>query len=420
MSQKPPGVYATRCRIIPNIDGYFQISLLNTTASPMSLAATECLGSLAKIDRTADQAQHSEELEKRNLEQLIQFGENLSSHQGRQISNLISQFPKIFASNPKKPARLKHMQRCIITEDTHPVIRKPYLIPYAWHQETDKQISEMLQNNIIRPSSSLWNAPVILVKKKDGSIRFVCDFRGLSEVTKKETYPLPHIRDVLDKMHGTKYWSTLDAASAYWSMPLHETDKEKTAFSMPHGKFEFNVTPFGLCNAGASYQRLMDIPLSGLSSTQVLEYINDIVIFTKSFPEHLSDVTEIFQSLQASKISLKLSKCRFASSKVDFLGYELSRNGIQPQTRLTNAIRTYQRPLSKKELKGFLGLAGFYRAFVPNFSLISSPLNKLTSDSSQYVWTDNCEHAFCHLKDLLTSKPILQFPDLNMPIYSRS
>ena len=189
-------------------------------------------------------------------------------------------------------------------------------------------------------------------------MRFVCDFRGLNDVTKKDTYPLPHIRDVLDKMHGAKYWSTLDAASAYWSMPLNETDKEKTAFSMPRGKFEFNVTPFGLCNAGASYQRLMDITLSGLSSSRILAYMDDIVVFSRSFPEHLYDLTEIFQRLQTSNISLKLSKCLFASSKVDFLGYELSRNGIQPQARLTGAIRTYQRPSSKKELKGFLGFAG--------------------------------------------------------------
>ena len=240
-------------------------------------------------------------------------------------------------------------------------------------------------------------------------MHFVCDFRGLNDVTQKDTYPLPHIRDVLDKMHGAKDWSTLDVASAYWSMPLNERDKEKTAFSMPHGKFEFNVTPFGLCNAGASYQRLMDITLSSLSSSRILAYMDDIVVFSRSFPEHLYDLTEIVQRLQTSNISLKLSKCLFASSKVDFLGYELSRNGIQPQARLTDAIRTYQRPSTKKELKGFLGLAGFYRAFVPNFSVISQPLNKLTSEYSQYVWTDDCEQAFCHLKDLLTSKPILHF-----------
>ena len=154
--------------------------------------------------------------------------------------------------------------------------------------------------------------------------------------------------------------------------------------------------------------------MSDLYSSGILAYMDDIVIFSRSSPEHLSDLTEIFQRLQASNISLQLSKCLFASSKVDILGYELAHNGLQPQARLTYASRSYQRPSSKKGQKGFLGLASFYRAFVPNFSMISRPLNKLTSDYSQYVWTEDCEQAFCHLKDL-TSKPILQFPDLSKP-----
>ena len=134
-----------------------------------------------------------------------------------------------------------------------------------------------------------------MVKKKDNSMRFVCDFRGLNDVTKKDTYPLPHIRDIIDKMHGAKYWTTLDAASAYWSIPLAEADKEKTAFSVPQGKFEFNVTPYGLCNAGASYQRMIYITLAGLPSDRILAYMDDIVIFSKTFSEHLKNREQVFQ-----------------------------------------------------------------------------------------------------------------------------
>ena len=137
----------------------------------------------------------------------------------------------------------------------------------------------MLTNDIIRPSYSPWNARVILVKKKDNSNRFVCDFRGVNDVSKKETYPLPHIKDVIDKIAGAKYWSTQDAASAYWSIPLSENDKEKTAFSVPRGKFEFNVMPFGLSNSRATYQRMMDMCLSGLPTDKLLSYMDDIVIF---------------------------------------------------------------------------------------------------------------------------------------------
>eukprot|EP00112_Aurelia_sp_Birch-Aquarium-sp1_P026204 Seg914.4 transcript_id=Seg914.4/GoldUCD/mRNA.D3Y31 product="Retrovirus-related Pol polyprotein from transposon 17.6" pseudo=true protein_id=Seg914.4/GoldUCD/D3Y31 len=230
---------------------------------------------------------------------------------------------------------------------------------------------------------------------------FVCDFRKLNDVTKKDTYPLPHIKDVLDKMSGSVHWSILDAASAYWPMPLSEEDREKTAFSVPRGKFEFNVTPYGLCNAGASYQRLMDICLSGLPADRVLAYMDDIVIFTPNFDAHLHQLKTVFTRLLSAGITLKASKCVIAHWKVEFLGYESSADGIQPQQRLTEAIRNFPCPTSKKELKRFLGLAGFYRQFIQGFAEISKPLNRLTNDAVVYAWDETCQDAFATLKDQL-------------------
>ena len=275
----------------------------------------------------------------------------------------------------------------------------------------------MLDNGIIRPSSSPWNSPTILVKKKDGSMRFVCDFHGLNDVTKKDSYPLPHIRDVIDRMHDSQFWTTLDAASAYWSMPVNELDKENTAFSVPRGKYEFNVTSFGLCNAGASYQRMIDMSLSGLNSDRILAYMDDIVVFSKTFDDHVASIAQLFGRLRASGISLKLSKCIFASNKMDFLGLELSSHGIKPQPRLTEAIELYKRPSKRKEFRGFLGLAGFCRAFISTFAGISAPLNALTSDIVPFPWTSECEDAFLQLKAKLISEPILKFPDLNQPFF---
>ena len=163
-----------------------------------------------------------------------------------------------------------------------------------------------------------------MVKKKD-------DFRRLNKDTQRDPYLLLHIRDVLDQMHVAKFWSTLDAAAAYWSIPLAEDDKTKTAFSVPRGKFEFNVMPYGLSNAGASYQRMIDIALSGLPSNRILTYMDDIVIFSKSFEDHIENLRQVFQSLRSSCISLKLSKCVLASDRVDFLGFRLSKEGIHPQ-----------------------------------------------------------------------------------------
>ena len=160
---------------------------------------------------------------------------------------------RVFALNPKKTETTDKLLHKIETNGSNPQLRRPYRIAHAHLKEVNNQVEEMLKNGIIRDSVSPWNAPVLLVKKKDGSVRFVCDFRALNDVTDKDTYPLPLISDVIDKMEGNSYWTSLDAASAYWSVPIAEVDKEKTSFTVLRGKYEFNVTPFGLCNAGATY-----------------------------------------------------------------------------------------------------------------------------------------------------------------------
>ena len=348
-------LYATRCRIIPNIDGIFQISLLNTSDKSVSLPAQKHVGSVIAVEDTPVSVNQIGQDSSINLNDNIVYGEHLPDDRKSEILSLISKFTDIFAQNPKKPTLVSNMQHRIITDYVQPVNRKPYRIPHAWYKETEQQISEMLKN-------------------------------------------------------GTEYWTTLDAASAYWSMPLAEVDKEKTFFSVPYRKFEFNVTPFGLCNAGASYQRLMDITLSGLASDRILGYMDDIVIFSPSFKEHLADIEQVFHRLRSSGISLKISKCVFASHKMDLLGFELSKKGIQPQTRLTDAIRSYERPTTKKQLKGFLGLSGFYCAFISGFATISRPLNSLTSNTVVFKWSDDCENAFKQLKEQLSTEPVLQFP----------
>ena len=166
-------------------------------------------------------------------------------------------------------------------------------------------------------------------------------FLWVERCYKKDTYPLPHIRDVIDKMHSGKNWTTLDAASVYWSIPPSEADKEKTAFSAPPGKFEFNVTSYGLCNAGVSYQRMIGINLAGLPFDRILAYMDDIVIFSKTFSEYLASLEQVFLRLHLSGISLKLSKRVFARRTVDFLGLELSQSGIKPQSHLTGAALNF-------------------------------------------------------------------------------
>ena len=343
----------------------------------------------------------------------IIVADSLELEQKKEVESLLKEYADIFASNPKKPKRVNTLQHQIITDESQPVFNKPRKIPNAWQTEVEKQIGEMAENDIIRPSSSPWNSPILLVKKKDGSTRFVCDFRGLNDITKKDRYPLPNISDMLDKMQGAQFWSKLDAASAYWSVNLKEEDKEKTSFSVRNGKWEFNVMPFGFCNAGATYQRLMDLSLAGLPNSRVLAYMDDVVIFSYTFAEHMKSLREVFDRFREAGITLKPSKCRIAFEEVDFLGFVLSRDGIKPQKDLTNAIRDFTRPNNVKELKRFLGIVGFYRQFIPEFAKTSKPLTKLTSSNVKFEWDEPAENAFKQLKEKLMMEPVLKFPNFN-------
>ena len=407
-----PGLHAIRSRVVPDSKGEFFTVVVNTSDKEIGLKKdshlgklTTCADTVAVVNREHLEGTTAIDWEKARI------GE-VPDADRQDILELLKEYEDVFSKNPKKPQRVNNATHEIDTGDSRPVFRKPYQIPYAYTEEFEKQIDEMLENDVIRPSKSPWNAPVILVKKKDGALRFVCDFRALNDVTIKDTYPLPKISEVIDRMEGSIYFTTLDCASAYWSIPIEEPDKEKTAFSGPRGKYEFNVTPYGLCNAGATYQRMMDLSLSGLSMLRILAYLDDIALFTSTLAEHKSQLRELLDCLRHCNISLNLSKCAFAMKQVDFLGYSLSADGIKPQKRLTDVIRTFPHPRSRKELKRFLGISNYYRNFIPMFADIAAPLNALTSEKVPFKWSEDCEISFQKLKDLLCSHPVLSFPML--------
>ena len=417
--KKIPGcnqLYISKARVVPNFEGRFLITVVNVGTKPIIIGNRQVIGHLnepgevvASINVNNGNAIESEKV---TFENVI-MKDNLSAEQKGEVFRLIKKYEGIVAQNPKNPPRNNLTEHEIITEGNRPSYAKPRRIPLAWEKEIDTQVSEMLSNGIIRPSKSPWNAPIILVRKKDQSMRFVCDFRDLNDLTKKDTYPLPQIKDVIDKMHGAKYWTTLDAASAYWSIPLSEESKEKTAFSVPRGKFEFEVTPFGLCNAGRSYQRMIDMVLSDLPKDRILAYVDDIVIFSRTFEDHLKDLESVFCKLAEANVSIKLSKCVFAASEVEYLGFLLSEEGIRPQCKLTDAIVNFGTPRNKKEVKRFLGMAGFYREFIEHFATIADPLNNLTKDNVVFVWSTECADAFEKLKLALSSAPVLAFPRMD-------
>ena len=249
------------------------------------------------------------------------------------------------------------------------------------------------------------------MKKKDGSWRFYVDYRKLNAVTHHDAYPLPRIDATLDSLAGSTYFSTLDLASGYWQVEIDDQDKEKTAFTTPNGHFEFNVMPFSLTNAPATFQRLMECTLAGLTGKQCLIYLDDIVIFSKDFTEHMERLTNVFQALQQAGLTLKPSKCHFMQREVKYLGHIVLAAGVQPDLGKIEAVSSYPVPKNAKELRQFLGLTNYYRRFIANYSRITGPLHRLLTKENNFQWDQKCQHTFEDLKHRLVSPPILAFPD---------
>ena len=273
----------------------------------------------------------------------------------------------------------------------------------------------MLDRNIIAKSHSPWSSPIILVQKKDGSLRFCVDYRKVNEVTRKDAYPLPRIDDTLDTVAGSLWFTTLDLMSAYWQVEVEEKDRDKTAFCTREGLFHFNVMPFGLCNAPATFQRLMDMLLAGLLWESCLVYIDDVIIMGKDVQSHLNNMAAVFSRLRDAGLKVKPSKCEFFKKEVKFMGHVVSNHGISTDPLKTDKIAQWPTPINQQQLQQFLGLASYYRRFVRGFAAICRLLYQLTEKNAPFRWTSECDNAFCELKQLLTSAPVLSYPDFSKP-----
>ena len=233
----------------------------------------------------------------------------------------------------------------------------------------------MLELGAIQPSSSLWASPVSWLRNKTAV--FVCvDYRKINQVAKFDAYPMPRVEDVLEEVGPAKYMSTLDLARGYWQVPMAQESKEKTAFTTPFGLYEFNVMPFGLHTAPATFQRLMNQVLKECRGF-ARSYIDDVVVYSKSWEEHLQHLRKVFHCLQKAGLTLKLPKCRFGLNKVDYLGHVIGNGEILPDPRKVEAVQCFQRPETKTQVNTFIGLTSYYRKFIPDYASIATSLTDL-------------------------------------------
>ena len=302
------------------------------------------------------------------------------------------------------------------TGDHPPIKQRPYKTQFAERPKVDQHINGMLEAGVISPSNSPWASPIVIVPKKDGTKRVCVDYRkGVNKVLRNNSYPLPDISDILSSLHQAKYFSYVDLKSGYWQVEVEPEDRQKTAFVCHAGLFEFNVMPFGLSSAPPIFQELMNKVLGQAMYKYAIAYLDDVIIYSSTFQEHLNHLAEVFSKFRSAGLKLKMSKCQFLMKEINYLGHVISKNGISPDPEKTRAISELRPPQNVREVRSVVGMASYYRKFIDHFSEIVKPLTELTKKTAKFIWTSEHDRAFETLKSKLVSAPVLAHPDLSQP-----
>ena len=349
------------------------------------------------------------------VEQLDMRMEHLSDSERKQLEDYVLSHDDVFALDPSELGTTDVTEHIINTAGHPPIRQPPRRMPFALRGHVDKLVKEMLEQQVIVPSASPWASPVVLVRKKDGGVRFCVDYRKLNSETKLDEFPLPRVDDTLNLLSGARYFTTLDLASGYWQVTMEGTSQEKTAFATHSGLYEFRKMPFGLVNAPATFQRLMEIVLSGVARNGCHVYLDDVLVFGRTLEEHNHNLGRVFDRIRKAGLRLQPKKCVFAQLSVEYLGHLVSEKGIQTSPEKVVALESYRTPADLKALRSFIGFASYYRRFVPGFSKIASPLYALTKKGVRFVWGEACQRAFDQLKELLQTSPVLCYPDFARP-----
>ena len=294
-----------------------------------------------------------------------------------------------------------------------PIKQHPYRTNPVKLQQLRNEIEYMLAHDLIEPSQSSSSSPCILVPKGDGTYRFCTDFRKVNSVTKSDSFPIPRVEDCIDQIGSSKYVTKFDLLKGFWQVPLTSRAKEISAFVTPDGLFQYKVMPFGMKNAPATFQRMVNKVIAGLEGCQ--GYIDDVIIYGDTWEQHFTRVRNFLTRLRTAKLTVNLVKSEFGCAKVRYLGYVVGQGEVSPVNAKINAIVEFPAPTCRREVMRFLGMAGYYRKFCKNFSTVATPITELLKKDRCFVWSRECQVAFDKVKRLLISSPVLVAPNFSKP-----
>jgi hypothetical protein len=336
--------------------------------------------------------------------------QSLDDDQAEVLRRLLNDYADVFARNDQDLGLLRSVKHRIDTAGAKPIKQPMRRTPLGFEAEEEKHLQDMLRNDVIRPSHSSWASPPVLVRKKDGTVRWCIDYRRLNEVTVKDVFPLPLIEQCLDTLSGHSWYSSLDMASGYWQLEIEEEDKPKTAFITKYGLFEHNRMAFGLCNAPATFQRAIQLVLSGLLWGKALAYIDDVIVLGRSFGDNILNLEEVLERFRQHHLKLKPRKCHLFQRKVEFLGHIIAEDGVGVDPAKVEKVVQWPVPRSVTELQSFLGFVNYHRAHLQDLAHIAQPLYTLSRSKQDFEWLPSHSEVFERLKTALVSAPVLAYP----------
>ncbi|MCG7869970.1 MAG: reverse transcriptase, partial [Candidatus Thiodiazotropha taylori] len=336
--------------------------------------------------------------------------ENLNEEEKQRVANLLSDYQDTFSRNEWDIGVTHLTEHAIKTEGKGPIRLPPRRVPLAHADKEKEAIEDMKAKGVIRDSVSPWASPICLVTKKNGGVRLCVDYRKVNELVKPDGFPLPRVQDCLDAVADSKWFTTFDLTSGYYQIPLKKEDIPKSAFVCKYGHFEMTRMPFGLNSAASTFQRTMELALQGLQWITCLIYIDDIVVYGKSFDEHISRVEEVLDRMRKAGLKLKPDKSNMFQTSVVFLGHVVSSEGVKPNPANISKVVDWPRPKSAKQIRQFVALGSYYRRFVKDFASMVRPMVELTKKGKKFIWDAACDRSFEMVKKALISSEVMGYP----------